>query len=127
MTNGERLAIGLIELFLNAVEHGNLGIGYKEKSVLNLNGTWDVEIERRMALPENASKVVEVEFQRVQKEIRFRIRDQGQGFDWESYLQFSPERAFDSHGRGIALARNLSFSRLEYQGSGNEVIAVCDQ
>lgn len=127
VTNGERLAIGLIELFLNAVEHGNLGIGYKEKSVLNLNGTWDVEIERRMALPENASKVVEVAFERVQKELRFRIRDQGQGFDWESYLQFSPERAFDSHGRGIALARNLSFSRLEYQGSGNEVIAVCDQ
>jgi len=44
-----------------------------------------------------------------------------------SYLEFSPERAFDTHGRGIALARNLSFTRLEYQGSGNEVIAVCDQ
>ena len=125
--NGERLAIGLIELFLNAVEHGNLAIGYKQKSVLNLNGTWDLEIERRMTLPENASKVVEVLFERKKHEVHFRIRDQGQGFDWASYLQFSPERAFDSHGRGIALARNLSFSRLEYQGCGNEVLAVCEQ
>ena len=125
--NGDRLAIGLIELFLNAVEHGNLAIGYKQKSVLNLNGTWDLEIERRMALPENASKVVEVLFERKKHEVHFHIRDQGQGFDWASYLQFSPERAFDSHGRGIALARNLSFSRLEYQGCGNEVLAVCEQ
>jgi DNA-binding response OmpR family regulator len=126
VTHGERLAIGLIELFLNAVEHGNLAIGYQEKSKLNLIGTWDLEIERRMALPQNASKTVEVGFQRGPNDVRFRIRDQGQGFDWASYLQFSPERAFDTHGRGIALARNLSFSRLEYQGSGNEVIAVCD-
>lgn len=125
--NGDRLAIGLIELFLNAVEHGNLAIGYKQKSVLNLNGTWDLEIERRMALSENASKFVQVLFERMKHEVHFRIRDQGQGFDWASYLQFSPERAFDSHGRGIALARNLSFSRLEYQGCGNEVLAVCEQ
>ncbi len=38
--NGDRLAIGLIELFLNAVEHGNLGIGYQAKSMLNQTGDW---------------------------------------------------------------------------------------
>ena len=35
----------------------------------------------------------------------------------------SPERAFDTHGRGIAMARMLSFDEIEYQSSGNQVVA----
>ncbi|HLD95062.1 MAG TPA: response regulator, partial [Alphaproteobacteria bacterium] len=53
-----------------------------------------------------------------------RIKDQGNGFDWKKYLELSPERATDPHGRGIAMAKTLSFSRLEYQGCGNEVVAT---
>jgi CheY-like chemotaxis protein len=122
--NGDRLAVGLIELLLNAVEHGSLGIGYIAKSALNRSGTFAEEVARRQALPENAEKLVEVAFERKERELHFRIRDEGEGFDWGSYLQFDPDRAFDSHGRGIALARNLSFARLIYQGRGNEVLAV---
>lgn len=36
----------------------------------------------------------------------------------------SPERAFDNHGRGIAMARLLSFDQLDYNAVGNEVVAV---
>jgi CheY-like chemotaxis protein len=32
--------IGLTELLVNAVEHGNLGITYEEKTLLNANGRW---------------------------------------------------------------------------------------
>jgi DNA-binding response OmpR family regulator len=122
--NGDRLAVGLIELFLNAVEHGNLGIGYKRKSELSLNGTLSEEVEARLAAPDNALKTVEVTFERREHELHFQIRDEGQGFDWQSYLQFAPDRAFDCHGRGIALARTLAFRRLVYQGKGNQVLAV---
>lgn len=48
------------------------------------------------------------------------IQDQGQGFAWQDYLEFSPERAFDLHGRGIAMA-STSFDAIEYLGSGNTV------
>jgi DNA-binding response OmpR family regulator len=122
--NGDRLAIGLIELFLNAVEHGNLGIGYARKSELNQNGTWADEVARRLALPQSAEKRVDVIFERKDHELHFHVRDEGDGFDWRSYLQFNPERAFDTHGRGIALARTLAFDRLIYQGRGNEVLAI---
>ena len=122
--NGDRLAIGLIELFLNAVEHGNLGIGYARKSSLNQSGTWTNEVTRRLALPENAEKAVDVIFERKENELHFHVRDEGEGFDWRSYLRFDPDRAFDTHGRGIALARNLSFARLIYQGNGNHVLAI---
>ena len=52
------------------------------------------------------------------------IADQGQGFDWQSYVEFSPERVFDLHGRGIAMSKALSFDSLEYCGNGSKVIAT---
>lgn len=114
--------IGLTELLVNAVEHGNLGITYEEKTELNASGRWLEEVERRVALPENASKQVNVAFARDPEAIRITIRDQGGGFDWKRYMDPEPTRAFDTHGRGIVIARGLSFDELEYRGSGNEVI-----
>jgi hypothetical protein len=52
------------------------------------------------------------------------IIDQGQGFDCRDYLDFSTERAFDLHGRGIAMAGKLSFDSLSYLGCGNTVVAA---
>ncbi len=39
-------------------------------------------------------------------------------------MDFDPNRAFDPHGRGIAVARLSSFDDLEYLGPGNEVLAT---
>ncbi len=115
---------GLQELLINAVEHGNLGMTYREKSELLLAGEWEEEVARRLLLPEFRALQVEVFYTRRPDQIRFVIRDQGNGFDWSDYLDFSPERAFDLHGRGIAMARKLSFDSLEYQGNGNTVMAI---
>ena len=120
----ESAIIGLTELLVNAVEHGNLGITYEEKSALRNCHEWESEVMRRLKLAENAGKRVEVRFQREGGEIRFHIRDQGTGFEWKRYLDIDPRRAFDTHGRGILLARHFSFSALEYRGCGNEVTAT---
>jgi sigma-B regulation protein RsbU (phosphoserine phosphatase) len=119
-----RVVVGLTELLVNAVEHGNLGISYDEKSSLNESGGWNEEVARRMSLPENEVKRVEVRFSRTDAQICFTIRDEGHGFDWRQYLEVDPQRAFDTHGRGIAMANRLSFSRLEYRGCGNEVVGT---
>lgn len=119
--NSESVAMGLAELMINAVEHGNLGITYQEKSALNAAGFWEAEVERRLAQDGLSSRQVEVEFTRDANAIRITITDQGEGFDWETYLTLSPERALDNHGRGIAMAKLLSFSELEYRGLGNQV------
>ena len=116
--------IGLTELMINAVEHGNLGISYDEKTQLLTAGCWEDEIAARLALPENAAKEVTVSMTRASKEIRFLIRDQGQGFDCQNYLNIDPTRVLHIHGRGIAWANILSFDRLEYRGNGNEVLGV---
>lgn len=116
-----RVVLGLSELLINAVEHGNLGITYQEKSALMAKRGWSDEVERRLHLPEYCNRVVSVQFQRFPDNIKITIIDQGNGFDWEKYLVMDPSRAFDSHGRGIAMSKLLSFDHLEYIGNGNTV------
>ncbi len=116
-----RAVIGLAELMLNAVEHGNLEINYENKGRLNASGAWADEIERRMADPRFAQREVQVDFTREPELIRVRIRDQGDGFDWRRYLEMDPARSLHSHGRGIAMSRLVSFDTLQYHGRGNEV------
>lgn len=115
--------VGLTELLLNAVEHGNLGITYEEKSAMNTKEEWYAELDRRMHLPENAAKRVELRYERDEHEIRFIIRDEGDGFEWQRFFDIDPRRVFDAHGRGIVMARGLSFTTIEYRGTGNEVVA----
>lgn len=120
----ERSVIGLSELLINAVEHGNLGLTYDDKSRLIDEEKWYEEIDKRLTLPEFSSKRATLEIDRNEKEIRFIISDEGEGFEWEQYLEISPERAFDTHGRGIAMSKSLSFDSIEYVGNGNKVIAI---
>jgi len=101
--DGRKVVLGLSELMLNAVEHGNLAITYAEKSRLLQEGRLDEEIQLRLSRAEYASRAAVVGFERGKTEICFVIRDDGAGFDWRNYLELSPERAFDLHGRGQGL------------------------
>ncbi len=122
--DAESTVIGLTELMVNAVEHGNLGITYEEKSVLLAEGGWAQEVARRLTLPENQGKRVDVRFHRSDAELQFTICDRGNGFEWKRYMDIDPRRAFDRHGRGILMARHVSFASIEYRGTGSEVVAT---
>lgn len=111
--------VGLFELLVNAVEHGNLGISYEEKSGLLEDGRYNEEIERRLRLPDNRDKWVEVQIHRRDSAMEILIEDAGPGFDYQNYLHFDQSRIFDSHGRGILLATTLL--TLEYVDPGNKV------
>ena len=122
----QRVVTGILELALNAVEHGNLNIGYKEKTRLLDQDLLESEIARRLADPLYASRVVTAHFARQSGRLSLQITDQGHGFEWQKYLDFDPERAYDTHGRGIAMANKLSFDQIEYRGNGNRVLAVLE-
>ncbi len=124
--SSERSLTGLFELMLNAIEHGNLGIGYDVKSELNKNGKWVEEVNRRQQLDVNRNKLAQIHFKRKKDHIEITISDDGKGFDWQSYMDFDMQRLLDSHGRGIAIANNISFDHLEFNASGNEVCAHLD-
>jgi len=79
------------------------------------------EIERRLSLLQHADMFVEARFKRDAEKMEVHIVDQGEGFDYEKYLDFDPERVFDTHGRGIALSNHQFFDGVAYHGKGNEV------
>jgi DNA-binding response OmpR family regulator len=122
--NSAKIALGLCELLINAIEHGNLGISYSEKSKLCLSGGWESEVSRRLNLPENKNRAASLIFRRERSKIVLTIKDEGDGFDWNQFMKFNPERAFDFHGRGIATCNEIYFDGLEYLGKGNEVVAT---
>ena len=112
--NPEKVVYGLNEIMVNAIEHGNLGISYKEKTELVLNGIWHEEINKRLNIPKYADKFATLEYEAQEYNFVVKIKDQGKGFNWSEYMELSPQRAMDPNGRGIALAKSGAFSSVEY-------------
>ncbi|WP_297730451.1 ATP-binding protein [uncultured Maricaulis sp.] len=121
--NSDLVAVGLQELLINAVEHGNLEISAAMKQDLLLEGRWREEVEARLEDPAYIDRVVILSFQRSERIISMTIQDDGQGFDYASYISnTSPVDGY--RGRGIAMARDLSFTSITYHGAGNLVEAT---
>ncbi|WP_411824156.1 response regulator [Leptospira sp. 'Mane'] len=118
----ERVLTGIMEILNNAIEHGNLGITYQEKTELHNNDKLMEEILHRLESPEYKDKYVQVHFQKLEDKIIIIIKDQGKGFDWQRYLslQAMTRNAFKTHGRGIFMARRLSFDDLTYFDGGSK-------
>jgi len=112
-------AILISELFANAVEHGNIGLTYEEKTNLVAENRLNEEVARRLLQSEHRNKFVHVSFRRLPDKILVRVEDCGKGFDFNKYLFFDDTRIFDNHGRGIALL-NSTF-KLHYLDDGNKV------
>ncbi|GAA5185780.1 hypothetical protein GCM10025771_42530 [Niveibacterium umoris] len=119
----EAVAMGLAELLVNGVEHGNLGIDFSAKGALKESGTWAEEVQRRLELDENRDKRVRLVVVREGERWHFHVRDDGPGFDWQRFIELDPSRAFAPNGRGIVLAKQIAFEEVRYAGSGNEVHA----
>jgi CheY-like chemotaxis protein len=120
----EKTVFGLNELMVNAVEHGNLGIAYAEKTRLVMDGAWMQEIERRLQAAEHRNQFARLTYKAMKDRIVITIKDQGAGFDWANYVELAPSRATDPNGRGIAASRLMSFDSIEYLGCGNEVLCT---
>lgn len=120
--NPDEAILGVTELMVNAVEHGNLGISYGDKCALLRDGAWQREVERRLALPEYCDQWARLHLRRNHERVVLTIQDSGAGFDWTRYIGFDRARARDSHGRGIAMARLVSFDEVTYVAPGNKVI-----
>ena len=119
--DSKKIIMGLSELFINAVEHGNLEITYDDKTRLNNEGRWEQEVENRLQQDKYQDREVTVVFTTDESGHHITIKDEGAGFFWDNYLTISLERVTDNHGRGIALAAKSGFDKIEYRGCGNEV------
>lgn len=122
-SNPERRIGGFLELLVNGIEHGNLEISQEDKRALLRDGCWHREIEARLASSRWASRRVRVSVERTPSgTVEFAIEDDGAGFDWVSVLKGGLSENEGRYGRGIALARLMSFDELFFEGRGNRVI-----
>ncbi len=110
----------ICELFNNAIEHGNLGISYDEKSELIDNNELYDEIDRRLQMPEYRDRYAILNYDKNDERLLLTLEDKGAGFDFQKYLHFDEGRVFDNHGRGIAMANAML--DITYLGKGNRVI-----
>lgn len=120
----EKVVLGMSELSVNAVEHGNLAITYDEKTALIKSDSWKAEVDKRLQDDRYKDRVVKLKITKTKEEIIFIVEDEGDGFNWESYMEISVDRAYDSHGRGIAMAYMTSFDELSYNDKGNIVTGI---
>jgi len=120
------LQLGMCELLINAIEHGNLGISAEEKRQALSKGNFDALLKERRACAELGQRSVSIEviLDQASREISCHFRDQGDGFDWQALPQeLTPENLLQPQGRGVILTRMVA-DRLEYNDKGNEVTFV---
>ncbi len=108
----------LMELLLNAVEHGNCKISYDEKTEWLASGKNMLDlIAEKTKEDEAAKKKVYISYEISNARTRVSVRDDGDGFDWKSRL--SGELTAGLHGMGIKLAESF-VSKVQYNEKGNE-------
>lgn len=117
------VAFGLFELLSNAVEHGCLGVGYETKKAALRRGDYDRVIEERMRACPASRRYATVRIERDEENVTYTISDPGDGFDPEVYLRQDAYRLTDPNGRGIQVAKELSFDGLEFLDGGRTVRA----
>lgn len=78
-------------------------------------------------MPENKDKYASIDVINDSNGVYFTITDQGNGFEWDEFMDFDTSRVMDNHGRGIAMANKLYFSKLKYEGNGNIVTVMVEK
>jgi hypothetical protein len=113
----------IYELLVNAVEHGNLDIGYHEKNTKLRNGIYNDFLKNRQAAPEYKDKNVTASIQKHDQVLELHIKDMGKGFEKADYRDFGTETLREPNGRGIYKAMQV-FEEVVYVNGGMEVVCT---
>ena len=117
------VALSLIEIITNAIEHGNLEITGAEKTELISKGgsEYFTELMRRAREAPYFDRKVSVSARINGEEAVFHVEDEGAGFAFNDLPDpRDPDNLFLPHGRGILLARTF-MDQVDFLGNGNTV------
>lgn len=112
------------ELFMNAFEHGSLGIDSNHKEALIKNDAYETYLE-------DACQTVDKQIEVYVRKMRYRehesylltqISDQGEGFDTQILSQIFRNRN-QYNGKGVYLSRNIS-DGIYFNQAGNSVMFI---
>jgi len=115
------IKLGLGELVLNSVEHGNMGITYEEKSQAVIDDTLQSLYAQKMSIPAIKNKEIAIFYRQTEEGAEWEISDEGTGFNPECIPNpISEDGIMRLHGRGIFICK-FQFDEMEYIGKGNKV------
>jgi anti-sigma regulatory factor (Ser/Thr protein kinase) len=115
------LRLGLREMLINAIEHGNLEISFEEKTTETDKDDYLAFLVERQKQPAYAGRCVTVEYHIAPRRAAFRISDEGRGFDHRKFSSLTAQGDTElAHGRGIRMTLRV-FDRVRYNTRGNRV------
>jgi len=116
----------ITELYVNALDHGVLGLDSSMKSDAAGFARYFEERESRLSTLDSGHVIFDlsVRQQTEGRNIELRVEDSGDGFDFQNHRAPSADSTMLS-GRGILLVKDLCDS-LVYEGKGNIVKAAID-
>ena len=118
----EKLHVALLEMLINAIEHGNCKISYEEKTKwLERGGDIMQLIREKNKNPEIRKKKVFFSYVIKPEATTITIRDEGDGFDWRARLAKKLDPGL--HGMGMKMTE-IYVKDLRYNEKGNEVSFV---
>ena len=112
------------EILINAIEHGNLGITFEEKTRAIESGDYMEYLLAKQANPVYADRRVYIDYLINERVLMFRVTDEGDGFDHRAFLGRAANDEYMTmleHGRGIIMTKNVLDS-LVFNDKGNQVI-----
>lgn len=122
LSNIVNIKMGLFEILVNAIEHGNLGITSEQKEYLLSSSKWEDEFRILIQSPLARQTFITVEITLEKNQLSITVEDQGNGFD-VSRVSEKLENAQPStslSGRGIIMTKYY-FDRVVYNNKGNSV------
>jgi len=119
------IEMAVFEMIINAIEHGNLEIGFEEKTQALQNGDYLTYIIEKQKQPQYKDKKVTIEYSITPEQLAVKVSDEGKGFDYKRITQKTQEANENmlGHGRGIGLILRL-FDEVKYNSIGNQVLLI---
>jgi len=120
------IKLGLREIIINAIEHGNLNIGFEEKTQATNNGNYFEFVLSRQKDPNYKDKKVTIELLLNCNKVMYKIEDEGNGFNYRDIIQKIQNTVDDdmlAHGRGLRMVYNI-FDEVKFNNKGNQVLLV---
>ena len=117
------IRIAIREAIINAIEHGNLGLSFQEKTASQLSGGYFDLVKKRQKDPAFRERKVHVECSLEPKRVMYSVTDEGGGFDHRAMFNMDSESVENSmlmHGRGLLLIRH-AFDEVKFNERGNRI------
>ncbi|MBN2038740.1 MAG: ATP-binding protein [Spirochaetes bacterium] len=120
------IKLGLREIIVNAIEHGNLDISFDEKTKSIEQGKYIQFLLSRQKEPSMRKKRIAIDYFLEKDHVSYTIKDQGNGFNHKKISRIiheSVDRDMLEHGRGLRMAYNI-FDEIRFNRKGNQITLV---